>query len=316
MTTRISRRDFVRNSSLATAAATLAVAARQSRGSAAGLPAFASKDSLPMGRIGNVEFSRLMLGGNLISGYAHARDLTYVAHLMKRYNSDAKIMETLELAEAHGINVLNSWVRDGIKHLQQHWKNGGKMKWIAQARVAGRDNLDQFKQAVDLGAAAVHVTGDVSDQLVREGRIDMFARTLEVVRAQKCLAGIGGHGLRAIVECEKAKLNPDFYIKTFHSHEYHTAPRADEKDDLGRYDNSWCNNPEDVIDTMWSVKQPWIAFKVMAAGAIPPQRAFPYAFNHGADFILAGMFDWQIAEDVRIAKAAIAEAKRSRPWRS
>jgi radical SAM superfamily enzyme YgiQ (UPF0313 family) len=144
----------------------------------------------------------------------------------------------------------------------------------------------------------------------------MFARTLEVVRAQKCLAGIGGHGLRAIVECEKAKLNPDFYIKTFHSHEYHTAPRADEKDDLGRYDNSWCNNPEDVIDTMWSVKQPWIAFKVMAAGAIPPQRAFPYAFNHGADFILAGMFDWQIAEDVRIAKAAIAEAKRSRPWRS
>ena len=47
---------------------------------------------------------------------------------------------------------------------------------------------------------------------------------------------IGAHGLRTIVECEKAKLNPDFYIKTLHSHEYHTAPRADETGDLGRYE--------------------------------------------------------------------------------
>jgi hypothetical protein len=65
---------------------------------------------------------------------------------------------------------------------------------------------------------------------------------------------------------------------------------------------------------MWGVKKPWIAFKIMAAGAIPPQRAFPHAFNSGADFVLAGMFDWQIAEDVRIAKAALSEVKRTRRW--
>ena len=52
----------------------------------------------------------------------------------------------------------------------------------------------------------------------------------------------------------------------------------------------------------------------MAAGAISPREAFPYSFNNGADFVLAGMFDFQIEEDAQIAKAALAKVKRSRPW--
>ncbi|MBK9137519.1 MAG: hypothetical protein IPM17_01945 [Verrucomicrobia bacterium] len=48
---------------------------------------------------------------------------------------------------------------------------------------------------------------------------------------------------------------------------------------------------------MRSVKKPWIAFKTMAAGAIPPKNAFRYAFRSGADFVLAGMFDFETEED-------------------
>jgi hypothetical protein len=54
----------------------------------------------------------------------------------------------------------------------------------------------------------------------------------------------------------------------------------------------------------------------MAAGAIPPGDAFDYAFKNGADFILAGMFDFEIADDVQIAKRVLAKIKdRPRPWR-
>jgi phosphoribosyl-dephospho-CoA transferase len=67
---------------------------------------------------------------------------------------------------------------------------------------------------------------------------------------------------------------------------------------------------------MKTVEKPWIAFKVMAAGAIPAREAFQYAFDNGADHILAGMFDFEIADDVQIAKETLANAKRERPWRS
>lgn len=66
---------------------------------------------------------------------------------------------------------------------------------------------------------------------------------------------------------------------------------------------------------MKQVKKPWIAFKTMAAGAIPPGDAFNYVFANGADFVLAGMFDFEIAEDVQIACDSFEKARnRERPW--
>ena len=57
------------------------------------------------------------------------------------------------------------------------------------------------------------------------------------------------------------------------------------------------------------------AFKVMAAGAIKPQMAFPYAFRNGADFVIAGMFDFQVEIDVKIALEALQKLdSRKRPW--
>ena len=314
----MNRRRFFKASALA--AATLPVVSGPGHGADApapeASPAATPKGSVPMGKIGSVAYSRLMLGGNLLTGYAHARDLNYVGDLMRRYNTDAKIRETLELAESQGINVINSWVKDGNRQLKEHWQRGGKMRWIAQARLEAEGGLDQFKQAADLGASAIHVTGDVADMLVRQGDLDTLRKILALVRSLKCSAGIGAHGLRTIVACEQAKLEPDFYVKTLHTHDYHTAPKPGETDDLGRYDNSWCSNPDEVVDVMFNVTKPWIAFKVLAAGAIPPERGFRHAFENGADFVLAGMFDWQIAPDVQIARQVLADHHRSRPWRS
>ena len=62
-------------------------------------------ESMPCGTIGKVRVSRLFLGGNLIGGWAHSRDLVYVSKLFKAYNTEAKILETIELAEQCGIKV-------------------------------------------------------------------------------------------------------------------------------------------------------------------------------------------------------------------
>ncbi|OGC00342.1 hypothetical protein A2V82_06835, partial [candidate division KSB1 bacterium RBG_16_48_16] len=64
------------------------------------------KGKVPAGNIGNLKVSRLLLGGNLIGGWAHARDLIYVSKLVKSYHTDRKIFDTLSLAERCGINTL------------------------------------------------------------------------------------------------------------------------------------------------------------------------------------------------------------------
>jgi hypothetical protein len=63
------------------------------------------------------------------------------------------------------------------------------------------------------------------------------------------------------------------------------------------------------------VQVPWIAFKVLAAGAIPPKDGIQYAFGSGADFICLGMFDFQVEEDAELVRQCVAKAKdRKRPW--
>ena len=63
------------------------------------------------------------------------------------------------------------------------------------------------------------------------------------------------------------------------------------------------------------LERPWMAYKVLAAGAIPPRAGFQHAFANGADFCVVGMFDFQVAENVALANQVLAETKnRERAW--
>ena len=287
--------------------------------------------SLPCGKIRNVSLSRLFIGGNLIGGWAHSRDLMYASKLFTSYNTEAKVFETLELAQACGINTIQldpaCW-GPITKYNQSH---GTKIQtMVCIPPVANKAEMsDVVKRQVDLGATLLYSHGGATDgHMMHGGKVDVLAQMVDLIKAQGVPAGVGGHSLNMPMACEKNKVNADFYVKTLHMDRYWSATPAhrrkeydfmsgDASDHDGNFDNMWCNNPEETIAYMEKVEKPWVAFKVMAAGAIPPRSAFPHAYRNGADFVIAGMFDFQVEIDVKIAIEGVQKAShRKRPWRA
>jgi len=277
---------------------------------------------LPRGKIGPLEISRLLLGGNLLTHYTHSRDLRYVYRLAARYNTDEKILETLATAEAHGINTLVMHNPDHPMTLLRRYRRerGGKIQWIICPTAPVEPDLVKYRQAVkDLvkdGAEAIYLWGVTSDALVNQDRIDLLVKAVAIPKEFGVPSGVGAHSLDVVRACEQHDAQADFYIKTFHHHRYPTGPKPEELNaPYNEFPGYWCRDPEATAQFMESVQKPWIAFKVMAAGAIPPADAFQHAFRHGADFVLAGMFDFEIAEDVQIAQTILAGlTERVRPW--
>jgi len=279
-----------------------------------------SEQGVPTGKIGNLTISRLIIGGNQFSGWSHSRDLKYLRELFKAYATEERIMQTLELAEESGINTI---LTSASGYLTKYWKErGGKIQWIAQVHPKTTDITSDIKRAIDAGAVAAYVQGGVGDSFVKGGRVDLLGEAVEFMKRNGVAAGIGGHSIQVPMAVEKAGIEPDFYMKTLHHGNYWSVTPPQQRVEFNvdsnsaeDHDNIWEIAPEKTIEFMKGVATPWIAFKVLAAGAIHPREGFKYAFENGADFICVGMFDFQVREDAIIARDILArEIKRSRPW--
>lgn len=327
MSPRITRRTFVKSSVLGSAGVACALASGQDGLAAADSLALAGGSStgpsaLPKGRIGKVEISRLILGGNLLTHYTHSRDLKYVYTLAARYNTDEKIMETLALAETHGINTVSMHNPPHPMSVLSRYRKerGGKIQWIICPTAPVEPDMIKYRQHVEAlikeGCEAIYLWGVHGDSLVAQGKMDLVAKAVALPKEFGVPSGVGGHSLDVVKACEEHGIEADFYIKTFHHHSYPTGPKPDEiQGAYNEFPGYWCANPKETAEFMKTVKKPWIAFKTMAAGAIPPKQGFRYAFTSGADFVLAGMFDFEIAEDVTIARETLDNLQeRARPW--
>lgn len=324
----LSRRSFLNQSLAAGAAGAGAMAMSGGTSQAADEPVAPPPASalVPWGTIGKAKISRVLLGGNLISGFMHARDLKYVGSLFRAYATERKILETLKVAEECGINTVFETGANFVERYNREFN--GHMQFIPHIEV----NLTQTEQAlkdhiqrqVDSGAVALYVWGVSGDQMVKLNAVDRLAKAVELAKKHDLPVGVGSHSLLVPMACEKHQVPCDFYVKTLHNDNYPSAtPKEKRKEFIwldggdGWYDNMWCINPEETIEFMKTVTKPWIAFKVLAAGAILPAQGFSHAFKNGADFIAVGMLDFQVKANCELAGKIVGRLKdRERPWRA
>lgn len=276
-------------------------------------------------KIGTLRLSRLILGGGMISGYAHPRDLKYLSGpngLMKAYNTPDRTRHTLAFAEKTGINtiIINPLLIDTVT---DYWKRtGGKIQFITNCGYHGAAGTGEeaiakglvqgARMSVDRGAASCFMRGEYTDNMAVKGQDKLFRNCLAEMKTLGVPIGIGCHEWRTVKFCLEHDIVPDYWMLTFNSRKYWSATPS-----FGtNHDNCWCTDPEGLKAYMATVPQPWIAFKVLGAGAIHPREGFPYAFNNGADAICVGMFDFQMVENVNLVNKIFAKGlpARKRKW--
>ena len=286
------------------------------------------KGTMPNGKIGKHEISRLVLGGNLIGGWAHSRDLIYVPSLFKAYNTEKKIYETMILAEKAGINTINIGFPTNALIAKYKRMTGSKISVISQVapNMEKGDYFEQINKAIDHGADILQVQGNWCDWLVRDNKIDVIRKMMDKIRSQGFTAGLAAHSIESIIACEENGLIPDYYMKTMHHDQYWSAhPRenrfpfeVDGKEYLDHnrfHNNMFCLFPERTVEFVSRARVPVMGYKILAAGAITPKDGFKWAFENGADFICVGMFDFQIVNDVNICIETINHLNnRKREW--
>jgi hypothetical protein len=286
------------------------------------------KGQLPKGKIGVHEISRLVLGGNMIGGWAHSRDLIYVPSLFRAYNTEEKIFETLMLAEKAGIDTINIGFPSNPLLAKYKKVTGSKIKVISQ--VASRKNADDhfinINKAIDYGVDIIQIQGNCCDWMVRDNKIDIIGKMMDKIRSQGYVAGLAAHTIDSLIACEDQGIIPDYYMKTMHHDRYWSAHPKENRvpfevdgknsPDHNRYHNNmFCLFPDRSVKFVQRTKVPVMGYKILAAGAIKPKDGIKWAFKNGADFICVGMFDFQVVKDVNITIDTLNKLKgRRRKW--
>ena len=134
---------------------------------------------LPTIKLGNLEVSRLIVGGNPFSGNSHVDGAMDEA--MRDFFTTAKIKETLHKCEECGINTMQM---RGDMHImrivREYRQEGGKMKWIAQTASEFSSYEGNVRQIAAAGADAIYHHGTTTDSLFKAGKYEEIEERMQL----------------------------------------------------------------------------------------------------------------------------------------
>jgi hypothetical protein len=276
--------------------------------------ALAASDAPPTVKLGRHTVSRLIVGGNPISGNSHGP--AEVSRAMRDYFTAANVKKLLARCEQAGINT---WQSRGDRHilrlLNEYRLEGGRIQWIAQTASELADIPRNIRELAAAGAIGVYHHGTQTDRLWRAGKIETVREMCKVMRDAGVLAGLGSHTPEVIDYAESHAWDLDFYMTAV----YNLSRTPEEEAKLaGRKPHGelfWDADREKMLARVRQTARPCLIFKVYGAGRkcdSPAQMrdALRLALRYAkpTDAIVLGMFPMQkeqVQENCRLFREAL-----------
>jgi hypothetical protein len=280
---------------------------------AAATPAVSSV-ALPTTRWGSLTISRLIVGGNPVSGNSHVSPAADTE--MRDYFTSSNIKQLLASCERAGINT---WQSRGDRHilriLHEYRQEGGRIQWIAQTASEYADVRRNIREIAAERPIAIYHHGSTTDIAWRAGRIDTVRDSLKAMRDVGALAGIGTHIPEVVDYIEEKGWDVDFYMTCV----YNLSRTRQEASQLAgttvEGELFWDADRERMLTRVKATSKPCLIFKVYGAtrqcqSAEDRRNAMALAFRYAkpSDAVVVGMFpkhQEQVRENCRLVADAI-----------
>lgn len=241
--------------------------------------------NLPTFAIKGLELSRLLVGGNPISGFSHAEPARTTAMLDYFTTENAK--QLLRRCEERGITGATLRADNHIiRLLREYWNEGGTIKWLAQT-APEEDHVTNISKAAQFGASAIYIHGGQVDSRFEAGEREEVHRLLQHAKDTGLPAGCASHVPANLLEIERRGWEPDFYMVCLHNLTGYRGELGADKDEMF--------DPADraiALDAIARLPRPCIAYKILGAGRYEPERCFKEVLARikPIDAVVVGMY--------------------------
>ncbi len=282
----------------------------------------AAPGAMPQVGFGKSKVSRLIVGGNPISGNSHVSG--QLSREMTDYFTASRVKQLLSDCEAAGINT---WQSRGDRHimrlLNEYRLEGGGIQWIAQTASEVADVPRNIDTIADMKPVGIYHHGSQTDRFWMSGRIEEAHEMLKVIRQTGCLVGLGTHIPEVVDYVESKGWDLDFYMTCLYnlSRTPEEASRVAGRAVQGEL--FWDPDRERMLTRVRQTAKPCLIFKVYAASrqCASPERmlaALRLAAGYAkpTDCFVIGMFPKykeQVREDCRLVTESLPGAGSASP---
>jgi hypothetical protein len=217
---------------------------------------------LPEISLGELRVSRLLVGGNPLSGFSHQS--ADRSARMVRYFTVRRIKELLRRCERNGISGTVARADAFIMRvLQEYWAEGGSIRWVAQTAPEHRSAETNIRAAAAAGASAIFHHGGETDALLASGNGQIVRDRLALIRDLGLPAGMAGHDPRSHLHAQDAGYPLDFHMVCLYNitgYRGEARPATEEVFDPA--------DRAESLAALTKLSRPAILYKVLGAGRL------------------------------------------------